>query len=159
MLPVTISSSSSDESSLKLLSSTLFITSTSSSDSPINCFNKTFFSDLDFFLSVSVYLLIFCSNSFNIDSWETTLTKSYITALLLIANHTVELIWTDHTGYISVCIHILYVDIYSNLVPRTFWFSNIGRRERSSLPILERQDALGMRLYIKQYIWIFYLSS
>ena len=31
--------------------------------------------------------------------------------------------------------------------------------EKPCLPISERQDALGMRLYIWQYIWIFYLSS
>ena len=31
--------------------------------------------------------------------------------------------------------------------------------ERPRLPISEKQDALGMRLHMLQYIWIFYLSS
>ena len=53
---------------------------------------------------------------------------------------------------------MLYVHIYSNLVPRTFYLSNVRWRERSRLPISEKQNALGMRLYIQQCIWIFYLN-
>ena len=49
MLPVSISSSSSDQSPVELLPLTLLITSSLLPDSSINCFVQTFFSDLDFF--------------------------------------------------------------------------------------------------------------
>ena len=155
MLPVSISSSGSDESSLKLLPPTLLITSTSSSDSSINCFNETVFSDLDFFFFLFAFICFSSLQLLQHRFLRNNLNKKlhHCTALLLIVNHIVEQTWTGRTGYKSVCIHILYVHIYSNLVPRTFCLSNIGWRER------ERQDALGIRLYIQQYIWIFYLSS
>ena len=50
------------------------------------------------------------------------------------------------------------IDSISNLLRMEFIFK-WPIIERPCLPISERQDALGMRLYIWQYIWIFYLSS
>ena len=57
--------------------------------------------------------------------------------------------------YIYIYICILYVHIYSNLVASAFFLFNIGLMERSHLPISERQDALGMRFYIQEYIFNF----
>ena len=60
--------------------------------------------------------------------------------------------------YIYIYIYVLYVHIYSNLFPWAFCLFNIGWRERSCLPVSERQDVLVMRLYIQEYILIFYPS-
>ena len=49
-------------------------------------------------------------------------------------------------------------DSISNLLRMEFTFK-WPIIERPHLPISERQDAVGMRLYIQQYICIFYLSS
>ena len=160
MLPVSVLLCASDELSLKLLPPMLIITSTSSSDSSINYFNKTFFCDLDFFFFPFAFICFsslqflehrFLRNNLNKKLHPCTITnrKSYCTANM---NRLRRL-------YICVRIHLLYVHIYSKLVPRTFCFSNIRRREISRLLISERQDALGIRLYIQQYTWIFYFSS
>ena len=50
------------------------------------------------------------------------------------------------------------IDSISNLLWMEFIFK-WPIIERPGLPISERQDALGMSLYIRQYIWIFYLNS
>ena len=62
MLWVSILSSSSDKSSVEFLPPKLLITSSSSSDSSINCFLETFLSDLDFFSCLHlVELNTFCN--------------------------------------------------------------------------------------------------
>ena len=91
----------------------------------------------------------FLGNNLNkkLHHWTVTNHKSYCRANMN----------RSHTLHTCVCVYI-YVHIHSNLVLRAFCLSNIGLRERSHLPISDKQDTLEMRLYIQQYIWILYLS-
>ena len=57
--------------------------------------------------------------------------------------------------YIYIYICILYVHIHSNLVASAFCLFNIRLMVRSHLPISERENALGMRLYKQEYIFNF----
>ena len=136
----------------------LLITSPSLTDSSINCFFEIFFSDLDFFffpfgfICFSLLQLLqhrFLGNNLNkkLHHWTVTNHKSYCRANMN----------RSHRLHTCVCVYI-YVHIHSNLVLRAFCLSNIGLRERSHLPISDKQDTLEMRLYIQQYIWILYLS-
>ena len=143
MLPASISSFGSDKSSEELLPPTLLITSSSSSDSSINCFFETFFSDLDFFSSRLCLLASFRSLQHRL--LRNNLNKKLHHCTVTNRRANMNSTWVI---YLYACIHILYVHIYINLVPRTFCLFNIGRRERSRLPISERQNTLGMRLYI-----------
>ena len=90
MLPVSISSSGSDESSVELFSSSLLTTSSLSSDSSINCFFKTF-SDLVFFLFLFICFFLlqflqyrFLRNNLNKKLHHCTVTncKSYYRAIM-----------------------------------------------------------------------------
>ena len=120
MLPVSISSSDSDKSSVELLPPTLLITSSLSSDPSINCFFKTFF-DLDFYFFLFVFICFFL-----LQFLQHRLLRNNLNRKLhhcTVTNHRANIINRSHRLHICMHVYIYYMYIYTvTLSPGHFTF-------------------------------------
>ena len=121
MLPVSISSSDSDKSSVELLPPTLLITSSLSSDPSINCFFKTFFFDLDFYFFLFVFICFFLLQFLQHRLLRNNLNKKLHHCI--VTNHRANIINRSHRLHICMHVYIYYMYIYTvTLSPGHFTF-------------------------------------